>query len=159
MRAPTATSKQIGLLPSEWPDVEPLPKAVKKSAPEELFAEQCRQYRLPRFERQHMFAKALLGRQWRFDFAFPEYRIGVEIDGVAVKRIQGQLVVLGRHASIEGIRGDHEKINTAILLGWSVLRFLQTDVKPEHAIHMTQRVLAARGWKGGAHGQETARET
>jgi very-short-patch-repair endonuclease len=136
---------QLGLLPSEWH--EPPEKAPKISAPEELFATQCVMYRLPPALRQHLFAKQTLGRRWAFDFAFPEYWVAVEIDGVAVKRLAGQLVVMGRHASIEGIKGDHEKINTAILLGWSVLRFLQTDVKPRRAIETTMRVLAARGWK------------
>lgn len=145
---PREILKQRALLPDEWEGIEPLEPAAKKAGPEDLFAAQCRQYRLPVFERQHMFAKALLGRRWQFDFAFVDYRLAVEIDGVRVQRINGQLVVLGRHASIAGIRGDQEKLNSAILLGWSVLRFLQTDVKPELAIHMTQRVLAARGWKG-----------
>lgn len=144
---------QLGLLPSEWPELEPVAADVRKNAsPEDLFAEQCRAYQLPRFERQLLFAKQLLGRRWMFDFAFPDYKLAVEIDGVNVQRLGGRLVVLGRHASIDGIRGDNEKINSAILLGWHVLRFLQTDVKPEHAIQMTQRVLAARGWKGFAHG-------
>lgn len=151
MPTPREIRQQPELLPSEWPDVGPLEPAQKKLGPEDLFAAQCRQYRLPRFEQQYKFAKQVLGRQWRFDFAFPDYKLAIEIDGVAVRRLEGRLVVLGRHASIEGIRGDHEKINTAILLGWSVLRFLQTDVKPELAITTTQRVLAARGWKGVAH--------
>lgn len=137
---------QLGLLPSEWPEV-PDRNARKVSEPEELFANQCVMYRLPRVERQVLFAKQALGRRWAFDFAFPDYWVAVEIDGVAVKRLAGQLVVMGRHASIEGIKGDHEKINSAILLGWSVLRFLQTDVKPKRAIETTMRVLATRGWK------------
>lgn len=133
------------MLLSEWDAFEAPAPPRKADGPEDLFASQCRSYRLPRVEPQLRFAKHI-GRQWRFDFAFPEFHLAVEIDGVAVKRIGKQLVVLGRHASIEGIRGDHEKINTAILLGWSVLRFLQTDVKPKRAIETTMRVLASRGW-------------
>lgn len=160
-------SPQLGLLPSEWPDLERLedleptrgkraasaraPKASTVSVPEDLFADQCRMYRLPPVVRQLHFAKAQLGRMWRFDFAFPDYKLAIEINGVCVRRIQGQLVVLGRHASIDGIRGDYEKTRAAIRLGWSVLPFLQTDVKPEHAIQETMRELAARGWKGFAH--------
>jgi very-short-patch-repair endonuclease len=139
------TPRQSQLLPSEWPDIEPEPPR-KAEGPEDVFAAQCLRLRLPVFERQFAFARHI-GRRWRFDFAFPDYCLAVEIDGVNVRRIGGQLVVSGRHASIEGIRADHEKLNTAAMLGWVVLRFLQTDVKPKLAVETTMRVLAARGWK------------
>lgn len=140
------TPRQAALLPSEWPDIE-LPAPRRVDGPEDLFAAQCRSFQLPPVERQFLFAKQALGRRWAFDFAWREYRVAVEIEGVAVRRLAGRLVVLGRHASIEGIRGDMEKYNYAALLNWQVLRFLQTDVKPKRAIEMTMRVLAARGWK------------
>src|SRR5437763_1919258 len=137
--------RQAALLLSEWDAFEPpAPRQVESA--EDLFASQCRSFRLPRFVRELVFAKHI-GRRWRFDFAFPEFHLAVELDGVSVKRLAGQLVVLGRHASIDGIRADHEKHNAAILLGWSVLRFLQTDVRPKLAIETTMRVLASRGWK------------
>lgn len=139
--------RQSELHLDEWADSVELEAPAKKAGPEDLFASQCRSFKLPRFERQVLFAKAALGRRWAFDFAFPDYKLAVEIDGVAVKRLAGRLVVLGRHASIEGIRGDHEKLNAAALLGWHVLRFLQTDVKPKRAIETTMSVLASRGWR------------
>lgn len=145
---PQEIHKQRALLPDEWEGIEPLEPAQKKAGPEDLFAAQCRQYRLPPFERQHMFAKQLLGRRWMFDFGFVGYKLAVEIEGLVVMRLAGELVVRGRHASIKGIKDDMEKYNTAALLGWTVLRFEQQAVKPERAIHMTQRVLASRGWKG-----------
>lgn len=148
--------RQIQLLESEWPELVELENAkprrrrkgdpaLEEPTPEDRFAEQLALFRGLEFVRQYHFALKA-GRNWRFDFAFPRYQIAVEIDGVAVKRLEGRLVVLGRHASIEGIRGDYEKINTAQLLGWTVLRFLQTDVKPRHAIEFTLRVLEKRGW-------------
>jgi very-short-patch-repair endonuclease len=48
---------------------------------EELFAQQCVQYRLPRFIRNFPFARAAMGRNWEMDYAWPEYQLGVEIDG------------------------------------------------------------------------------
>src|SRR5579864_5102612 len=128
--------RQGALKFTEWDELEP-PELRERDDPNELFATQCRAFKLPRVERECMFAKSKLGRRWLFDFAFRDYRLAVEIDGVSVKRLAGQLVVMGRHNSIDGIRGDHEKINAAILLGWSVLRFLQTDVKPKLAIETT----------------------
>lgn len=154
MRAPARS--QLALLPSEWEDLErpqdleakPAAKAkAAKPNPEDLFADQCRRFRLPPVVPQLRFAKAM-GRQWRFDFAFPDFLVAVEIEGLVVQKLAGQLVVRGRHASIAGIIEDMEKYNTAALLGWTVLRFAQKQVKPEHAINMTMRVLAARGWKG-----------
>lgn len=171
------TDVQLGLLPTEWADLECLtdsnapadaPKKGAKgkprakagsilpsksgSTPEELFASQCRMFRLPPFEQQLLFAKEKLGRLWRFDFAWPQYKLAVEINGVNVQnvRVNGKprLVVLGRHASIEGLRSEYEKMRAAANLGWSVLPFLQSDVKPQHAITETMRELAARGWKG-----------
>lgn len=137
--------RQTALQLSEWDAFEP-PAPRKADGPEDLFASQCRAFKLPRFEREVHFARSV-GRKFRFDFTFPAYKLAVEIDGVAVKRLAGQLVVLGRHASIDGIRRDNEKGNLAIMMGWAVLHFLQTDVKTKLAIETTTRTLAARGWK------------
>ena len=137
--------RQAALLPEEWPELQPAPRKV--DGPEELFATQCRAHLLPPFERQLMFAKAALGRQWRFDFSFRDYWLAVEIEGLVPRRIGRETVAGGRHGSIAGIKGDMEKYNSAALLGWTVLRFEQNDIRPKRAIDMTMRVLAARGWR------------
>ena len=160
-------SRQASLL-DDWQELEPEPRKV--NGHEELFASQCRQFQLPPFEQQHLFAKAAMQRNWRFDFAWREYKVAVEIEGliptnlwratldgpspverggviINVVKCERLLVVLGRHATIGGIKGDMEKYNAAALLGWSVLRFEQKDVKPKHAIETTMRVLAERGWR------------
>jgi hypothetical protein len=52
-------------------------------------------------------------QDWRFDFAWPEKKVAVEIDG-------------GQHAYAGGRHntdGDRLKINTATVMGWRVLRF------------------------------------
>jgi hypothetical protein len=161
-------------LDPEWDRFgDPDPKVRKADGPEELFASQCRSFKLPPFERQLLFAKAALGRRWAFDFAWRQYMVAVEIEGLVpqqiwkatlsgpapivadervanVRAIERQFVVLGRHASIAGIIEDMEKYNSAALLGWTVLRFPQKYVKPKHAIEMTIRVLTARGWTPAA---------
>lgn len=133
--------------------------------PEELFALHCRMFGLPDPERQFRFARELTRRspttgkltprQWRFDFAWPQYLIAVEIEGLVMVRITDpatvrklgtRYVVLGGHASPAGIRRDMQKYNAAALLGWYVLRFDQDDVASKRAVEMTLRVLAARGW-------------
>lgn len=125
----------------------------KSKRAEDLFAEQCRTYGLPQPVREYRFAKSI-GRRWRFDFAFfsplddaLDYRVAVEIEGLVVRRINGQMVTTGRHANVAGFREDCRKYSTAAELGWTVLRFEQSMVRSREAIEATMRVLAARGWK------------
>lgn len=54
-------------------------------------------------------------RKWRFDYAIPEYKVAIEIDGGLWK--------YGRHNRPAGYKADMEKLNAAASLGWSVLRF------------------------------------
>lgn len=53
-------------------------------------------------------------RRWRFDYAFPEYKVALEVEG--------GVWTGGRHTSPRGFLNDIEKYNTATLLGWKVLR-------------------------------------
>lgn len=137
--------RQGALQFTEWDAFEPPAKRERDNA-NELFATHCRAFCLPPFQRELQFAMEL-GRKWRFDFAFRKYMMAVEIEGLSVRRLAGELVVMGRHASIQGIKDDMEKYNAAVLLGWSVLRFEQKSVQPKLAIETTIRVLAARGWR------------
>lgn len=112
-----------------------------------IFATQCQNVGLPTPERELRFAKAAMGKQWRFDFAWRQYMLAVELQGVVVRRIGGKVYTMGAHADVKGMRSDHAKLNAAILLGWSVLQFVQDEVKPKRAIEMTVRVLQSRGWE------------
>lgn len=71
---------------------------------------------LNKCEREFRFHKT---RKWRFDFAWPDLKIAVEIDGGQFKKFGG------RHAR----DSDREKLNEAVLLGWSVLRFSGEMIK------------------------------
>lgn len=53
-------------------------------------------------------------RKWRFDFAFPDHKLAVEIEGNAWHVNGG-----GRHMQ----DSDMEKYNAAASLGWRVFRF------------------------------------
>jgi hypothetical protein len=57
-------------------------------------------------------------RRWRFDFAWPDLKLAVEIEGQ------------GRHQTFIGFRRDCDKYNAALALGWRVLRFPAADFKP-----------------------------
>lgn len=65
--------------------------------------------------------KFMDGRRWRFDFAFPQRKIAVEI--------QGGTWIGGRHVSGSGYEKDCEKYNTAVLNGWKVLKLTTNHVK------------------------------
>lgn len=60
-------------------------------------------------------------RRWRFDVAWIDDLIAVEIDGGVWTR--------GRHSRGSGQTKDNEKINAAQSLGWKVYRFTPGDVK------------------------------
>jgi hypothetical protein len=62
-------------------------------------------------------------RRWRFDAAFPERMIAVEIDGGAFSQ--------GRHVRGAGFRKDCEKFNEAAFLGWRVFHFLPEQTGAE----------------------------
>lgn len=53
-------------------------------------------------------------RMWRFDYAIPEHKIALEVEGGVWTQ--------GRHTRPKGFLGDVEKYNTATLMGWRVFR-------------------------------------
>jgi very-short-patch-repair endonuclease len=127
----------------------PTKKPKRGASQEDLFAFQCKSRQLPSVERNFRFAQSVK-RQWRFDFAFLDAKLAVEVEGLVVHRIGTELVCTGRHASVDGFRQDCVKYATAALLGWTVLRFEQSQVKTGYAIEMAQKLLFARGhWDGG----------
>jgi hypothetical protein len=56
---------------------------------------------------------ALPARAWAFDYAWPEVRLALEV--------QGGIFSFGRHTTGEGFGRDMEKWNAAVALGWFVL--------------------------------------
>lgn len=62
-------------------------------------------------------------RQWRWDFAWPQFRIAVEIDGFGFG-----------HQSLTGIARGHEKQNAGVELGWRVLRFTSRNLGSRQAV-------------------------
>lgn len=121
-------------------------KQSRRSKAEEMLALQLLSYPNLHAVRQLQFAKSMK-RRWRFDFAFPKYKVAIEIDGVVMKKIEGRWFTMGRHADVKGMRADNQKGVAAIMYGWSVLHFLQDDVKPRRVLNTTLRVLAQRGWR------------
>jgi len=72
-------------------------------------------------------------RKWRFDLAWPELLIAVEIEGGVWTN--------GRHVRGEGYENDCEKYNEAQMLGWMVLRFTPGMVKRGKAYTLIEKAL------------------
>lgn len=121
-------------------------KKREKVSGEDLFAFDLERFKFPKFERYARFAQAV-GRKFEADFLNREFMLIVEIEGLVVQKLAGELVVRGRHASISGFKEDCVKYAFAVELGYGVLRFEQSQVQDGTAIEHTQRVLVARGWK------------
>lgn len=72
-------------------------------------------------------------RRWRFDFAFPDKLIAVEIEGGTW--------VQGRHSRGVGIEKDCEKYAEATILGWRILRVTTDQVRRGQAINWLVRAV------------------
>ncbi len=92
---------------------------------------QIRALRLPLPEREYRFHDV---RKWRFDFAWPDHMLAAEFDG--------GVWISGRHTRGKGYEADCDKLNTAVLHGWRVLRFTPKHVKSGEAARMLEIMLA-----------------
>lgn len=66
------------------------------------------------------------GRKFRFDFAWPELRLLVEV--------QGGVWNGGKHGRGSGILKDQEKLNLATLAGWRILQVSENHITNGQAI-------------------------
>jgi len=72
-------------------------------------------------------------RRWRFDFAYPDKQIAIEVEGGVFKQ--------GRHTRGTGYTKDCEKYNAAAENGWRVFRYTTAQVNQGLAIEQLKRVL------------------
>ena len=97
---------------------------------EEALALQIRAVELPEPEREFRFHHE---RKWRFDFAFPDAMLAVEVEG--------GVYFGGRHTRGSGFVKDCEKYNRAVMAGWRVLRFPACAIDDGSAINMIELAL------------------
>ena len=88
--------------------------SMSKSDLEREFETYCQMFDVETPAREYCFAKEI-GRRWRFDFAWPDRKVAVEIQGGTWNR--------GRHVRGKGYAKDCEKHNAAVALEWKVLQF------------------------------------
>jgi very-short-patch-repair endonuclease len=84
----------------------------RKADLEGTFAMQLKAMNLPEPKREYRFHPV---RKWRFDFAYPDRKIAIEVEG-------GTYTRKSRHTSPVGYRNDIIKYNSATALGWKVYR-------------------------------------
>lgn len=117
------------------------------SAAEESLAVQLRALRIAHV-REHRFAAEATGgtgrgcrqrlvaqrlKDWRFDFAMPERRLAVEVEGGAWTG--------GRHTRGTGFHADLRKYAAAARLGWTVIRVDPAMIRSGEAIDTVRSVL------------------
>lgn len=106
------------------------------SALEEALFLQIKAIKLPMPTRELVFAKPM---RWRFDFAWPDRLLAVEVNG--------GVWIRGRHSRGKGQINDMDKLNQAQLLGWKVLQFAESHIKSGDAIDLIEFAIMADGWK------------
>lgn len=104
---------------------------ARVSEGEETLMLHIRAHKLPEPQREHRFEPE---RKWRFDFAWPQRLLAVEVEGAVWAN--------GRHTRGSGYVKDMEKYNRAAILGWRVLRFSTDQVKRGEAIAALRGALA-----------------
>lgn len=72
-------------------------------------------------------------RKWRFDYAVPEHKIALEVEG--------GVWTSGRHTRPQGFLGDIEKYNTATLMGWRVFRTTPTELYRTATINLLKEAI------------------
>jgi len=98
---------------------------------EETLAWQIKAIGLPEPYTQYKFCPT---RDWLVDFAWPDRRVILEVEGGIYKAKSG-------HRSYSGITRDIEKYNMATWLGWQVYRVTPVMVKNGDALNLIEKVL------------------
>jgi very-short-patch-repair endonuclease len=100
------------------------------SVPELQFWRLVQAAGLPPPEREYRFHPV---RRWRFDYAWKQQQLAVEIEGGTW---QG-----GRHSRGAGYQQDAEKGNTALSMGWKLLRYTPGMLKDTDLVATQVRLL------------------
>ena len=72
-------------------------------------------------------------RRWRFDWAWPDKSIALEVEG--------GVFIQGRHSRGVGMVKDMEKYNAASALGWRILRVTPKQIANGQALDVVKAAL------------------
>lgn len=104
-----------------------------RSPLEVLLDQQMRLCHLPVFVTEYRFDNRDCPRNWRFDFAWPDRHVAVEVEGGVWSQ--------GRHTRGQGFISDTEKYNAAVMQGWRVLRYTRDAIESGRAITEIEQIL------------------
>jgi len=126
------------LAPKKPKNVPPPPSTLEARARQaiaeqrvSLFKALCRREKVPEPVIEHHFAKP--ERAWRFDLAWIEPRIALEVEGGAWTK--------GRHVRGAGFIEDMHKYNRATELGWRVFRVTPSQLDTLETVAMIKCAL------------------
>ena len=107
------------------------PQATPQTPKSDFFTILCRSDLKVECVKEHKFHPT---RKWRFDYAIPEHKIAIEVEG--------GVWTGGRHISPKGFLNDMEKYNTATIMGWRVLRTIPDELCNNATLQMVRDIVA-----------------
>ena len=152
-----AVKEQYGGLSPKPRPFSPGSKISDRQKYSDQFLSHLKNAGLPAPAEEHRFHPT---RLWRFDFAYVEKKIAIEIDGggwgrpVVCHRCRQTVLRFsngrpypvregGRHHTAKGAESDNEKFNEAMRFGWRVLRFNPCHIKSGYALDLVKEILGA----------------
>ncbi len=75
-------------------------------------------------------------RRWRFDYALPELKLAIEVEGAVWTN--------GRHTIGSGFIKDMEKYNTAASMGWTILRVTPDEKLTAKTVDLLRKTLESK---------------
>jgi very-short-patch-repair endonuclease len=90
----------------------------------------------PDFVTEHRFHPV---RKWRFDYAWPDSKVAMEVDGAIFGGKSG-------HNTGVGIARDAEKSNAAVELGWRLIRLTAKSNLDDEIRRIKGLILTAAQW-------------
>lgn len=109
--------------------------AAKRRVLEDRLALQISACQLPVPDREYLFHPT---RKWRVDFAWPQFMVLVEIEGLTREG--------GRHQRLQGFEADAVKYGEAQRLGFTVVRLTPTQVRTGAGVRLISDVLQRASW-------------
>ena len=77
--------------------------------------------------------KFVSDRKWRFDYAWPEVKAALEVEGGAY--------TAGRHTRGKGFIADMEKYNRGVIEGWRIVRCTPDTLRTAKTVDMIRELL------------------
>ena len=110
------------------------PKSESAPLEQRIFLAYCEKNGLPTPTPEFQFAKP--DRKWRFDFAFCDCGVALEIEGAVWTQ--------GRHTRGSGFVADMEKYNAAALRGWAVYRVTPDQLYSPETLALLRAALSRK---------------